>query len=151
MKRRLARELAIQSLYYISMNQVAHEESISMVLEEAMTERETPASREDLAEITPYVTSLVEGSVKHLTEIDGILAGYLQGWKVERLSKVDLQILRLAVYEMIFRDEVPPRVVINEAIELAKWFGTEDSGKFVNGVLGKMFKELDEVKARRHL
>jgi N utilization substance protein B len=131
------------------MNEVALGESINMVLEEAATERETPVSREDLAEIAPFVNSLVEGAVRHKTEIDSLLERYLKGWKVERLSKVDLQILRLAVYEMVFRDEVPPKVVINEAIELAKWFGTEDSGKFVNGVLGKMFKELDEVKANR--
>jgi len=148
MKRRLARELAIQCLYNMAMNEVAPQESIAMVLEEASSERETPVSPGDLAEIKPYVNQLVEGTHARLQEIDRMLEGYLKGWKVERLSKVDLQILRLAVYEMIYQEDVPPKVAINEAIELAKWFGTEESGKFVNGVLGKMFKELNELKAR---
>lgn len=148
MKRRLARELAIQSLYNISMNQVAPEESISLVLEEAGSERDEPVSQADLQEIAPYVKTLVEGTTGLIAKIDPMLEEYLKGWKVDRLSKVDLQILRLAVYEMVFQQEVPPKVVINEAIELAKWFGTEESGKFVNGVLGKMFKELAEIRAR---
>lgn len=154
MKRRLARELAIQSLYYISMNEVAVEQSIRMVIEEAREEREdrvdgeAPVSGDDLARIKPFVQTLVEGTTRHTEEIDRLLSGYLQGWKVERLSRVDLQILRMAVFEMVFHDEAPPRVVINEAIELAKWFGTEESGKFVNGVLGKMLTELDQIKAR---
>lgn len=148
MKRRLARELAIQSLYHISMNQVTSDESISMVLEEAGSEREEPVSQADLQEIAPYVKTLVEGTSGLIEKIDPLLEEYLKGWKVDRLSKVDLQILRLAVYEMVFQQEVPPKVVINEAIELAKWFGTEESGKFVNGVLGKMFKELAEIRAR---
>jgi len=148
MKRRLARELAIQCLYNMAMNEVTPQESIDMVLEEASTERETPVPPGDLAEIKPYVTELVVGTHARLQEIDRSLEGYLKGWKVERLSRVDLQILRLAVYEMLYQEDVPPKVAINEAIELAKWFGTEDSGKFVNGVLGKMFKELDELKTR---
>src|SRR5690606_34824565 len=116
------------------------------VLEEASTERETPVSQDDLRAIEPFLHSLVTGTVNKLEEIDPLLERYLKGWKVDRLSKVDLQILRLAVYEMIHEDEVPPKVVINEAIELAKWFGTEESGKFVNGVLGKMIKERDELR-----
>jgi N utilization substance protein B len=64
---------------------------------------------------------------------------------------VDKEVLRLAAYEMIFRDDVPPKVVVNEAIELSKHFGTEESGKFVNGVLGKMIKELDQIKLKHHL
>ncbi len=150
MKRRLARELAIQCLYHIAMNQVAPAESISMVLEEASTEREQPVPKEELEEITPYLGTLVEGTIGRLDEIDSLLQRYLKGWKMDRLSRVDLQILRLAVYEMIFHGEVPPKVAINEAIELAKWYGTEESGKFVNGVLGKMFNELDEIKAHLH-
>lgn len=148
MKRRLARELAIQSLYYMAMNEATPEEALSMVMEEAMHERETEITEEILTSIRPYVSDIVEGTMRHKESIDRILEGYLKRWKVERLSKVDLQILRLAVFEMVIREEVPPKVVINEAIELAKWFGTEESGKFINGVLGKMFKELDEIKAK---
>ncbi|MOA60631.1 hypothetical protein D3C78_1855570 [compost metagenome] len=64
------------------------------------------------------------------------------------MSKVDRQVLRLAVYEMIFRDDVPGKVAVNEAIELAKHFGTIESGKFVNGVLGKMIQDVDQLKAK---
>lgn len=67
---------------------------------------------------------------------------------MDRLSRVDHQILRLAIYEMVFRDDVPPKAAINEAIDLAKHFGLDDSGKFVNGVLGQMIKELDIVKEK---
>jgi N utilization substance protein B len=93
-----------------------------------------------------YVRSLVEGTAEHRELIDRLLPNYLKGWKLERLSRVDRQILRLAVYELLIVQEVPPRVVVNEAIELAKHFGTEESGKFVNGVLGKMIQELDKLK-----
>jgi len=68
----------------------------------------------------------------------------LTGWQVDRLSRVDRQVLRLAVYEMLYRQDVPPKVVINEAIELAKHFGRDENGKFVNGVLGRMMKEREE-------
>ena len=80
--------------------------------------------------------------------IDEVISGYLKGWRMERLSRVDRQILRLAIYEMTCRDDVPPKAVINEAIEIAKRFGTEESGRFVNGVLGRMIGELDQVRER---
>lgn len=80
--------------------------------------------------------------------IDELLAHYLKGWQVSRLSRVDRQILRLAVYELTQAEDVPGKVAVNEAIELSKHFGTEDSGKFVNGVLGRMIQELDRVKEK---
>ena len=67
---------------------------------------------------------------------------------MDRLSRVDREVLRLGVYEMLYRDDVPPKVVVNEAIDLAKHYGTEESGKFVNGVLGKMIKEIDDLKGQ---
>lgn len=66
---------------------------------------------------------------------------------MDRLSKVDREVLRMAAYEMLYRQDTPPKVVVNEAIELAKHFGTDESGKFVNGVLGKLIKEMDSLKA----
>ncbi|MMZ68629.1 hypothetical protein D1872_313360 [compost metagenome] len=77
------------------------------------------------------------------------MAEYLKGWQVSRLSRVDRQILRLAAYEMVFMDDVPAKVAVNEAIELSKHFGTEESGKFVNGVLGRIIQELEQLKSRR--
>ena len=79
-----------------------------------------------------------EGILEHLDEIDGEVNEYSQGWKTSRMSRVDLTALRLAVYEMKFDEDIPTGVAINEAVELAKRFGGEDSGSFVNGILGKI-------------
>lgn len=148
MKRRLAREIALQSLYQIEMNEVSPEAAIETVLEEARSdnEAELAVGEGDVAR-TPYLTDLVEGTTRNKERIDETLSVYLTGWKVDRLSKVDRQILRLAAYELLFGTEVPPKVVVNEAIELAKRFGSDESGKFVNGVLGKLIKELDTIKS----
>ncbi|AEI41237.1 transcription antitermination factor NusB [Paenibacillus mucilaginosus] len=146
MRRRLARELAVQSLYQLEMNEVTSVDAIAHVVEEAQTEDEGQLTRERDQIATPAVQELVEGTVAHKRQIDGLLSDYLKGWQMDRLSRVDRQILRLAAYEMVFRDDVPPKVVVNEAIEMAKHFGTDESGKFVNGVLGKMIKDLDTLR-----
>ncbi|RKN84695.1 transcription antitermination factor NusB [Paenibacillus ginsengarvi] len=147
MKRRLAREIALQSLYQIDMNEVAPETAIETVLEEARSDNEADleVGSGQLAG-SLYLTDLVTGTIRYKDRIDETLSVYLTGWKVDRLSRVDRQILRLAAYEMLFGTEVPPKVVVNEAIELAKRFGSDESGKFVNGVLGKLIKELDRIK-----
>jgi len=145
MRRRLARELALQSLYHIEMNEVSPLEAVQVAVNEAENDNEAEL-QVDRIEVEP-VLELVQGTRSRVADIDKLLQSYLTGWRIERLSKVDQQILRLAVYEMVYRDDVPARVAINEAIELAKRFGGEESGKFVNGVLGKMIRELDELKA----
>lgn len=148
MRRRLARELALQSLYQMRMNEVGSEQAIAMVIDEAEQDNEAELKvGEDRIE-PQYVRELVEGTESHRERIDSLLNDYLKGWKIDRLSKVDREVLRLGVYEMVYRDDVPPKVVVNEAIELAKQFGTEESGRFVNGVLGKMILELDGIKGR---
>ena len=86
--------------------------------------------------------------LEHLDEIDQILNEYSRGWKTTRMNRVDLTALRLAVYEMKMDEEVPVGVAINEAVELAKLFGGEDSGSFVNGILGKIASE-EHKKPRR--
>jgi transcription antitermination protein NusB len=148
MRRRLAREIALQSLYHMQMNEVSANAAIAMAIHEAENDNESEFNIEE-EKITPqYIEELVEGTLLHKLLIDELLAVYLKGWQMDRLSKVDKEVLRLAAYEMIFRDDVPPKVVVNEAIELSKHFGTEESGKFVNGVLGKMIKELEDIKAK---
>lgn len=147
MKRRLAREIALQSLYQIDMNEVAPETAIETVLEEARSDNEADLEvGSGQLSGSLYLTDLVTGTIRYKDRIDETLSVYLTGWKVDRLSRVDRQILRLAAYEMLFGTEVPPKVVVNEAIELAKRFGSDESGKFVNGVLGKLIKELDRIK-----
>lgn len=141
MKRRLAREIVVQSLYQIEMNGVTGDEAINIVMDEARQENEIGAEVKELADIDAFTRKLVDGVLEKKAEIDQKLVVYLTGWQVERLSRVDRQILRLAAYELMYCADVPPKVVINEAIELAKHFGLEENGKFVNGVLGRMLRE----------
>lgn len=148
MKRRVLREIAVQCLYQMEMNEVDSSEAVSMVLSEAAEENETERVIGDEAKVKETVLQLVNGSWAAKEDIDTVLTHYLKGWQVSRLSRVDRQILRLAAYELAFRDDVPGKVAVNEAIELAKHFGTDESGKFVNGVLGRMLQEVDEVKAK---
>ncbi|MEB3101439.1 transcription antitermination factor NusB [Ferviditalea candida] len=154
MRRRQAREMAVQSLYQMEMNNASAAEAVSVSLEEARLGDEYNLSDVSNAELgstaaaEEYIMELVAGASAHREAIDGLLKGFLTGWQVDRLSRVDRQILRLAVYEMVYRDDVPPKVVINEAIEIAKRFGTKESGKFVNGVLGRLIKDLDQIKSK---
>lgn len=147
MNRRLAREIAVQGLYQIEMNDVTAADAVAMIAEEAANEdSELEAKRDGLAQVAQRALELVEGVDGKRADLDGMLQHYLTGWQVDRLSRVDRQILRLAAYELVYRDDVPPKAAINEAIELAKHFGTDESGKFVNGVLGRLLGELDTVK-----
>ncbi|CAM4231302.1 transcription antitermination factor NusB [Paenibacillus tarimensis] len=149
MKRRLAREIAVQSLYQMEMNEVSAEEAVAMIVEEAGQEdSEVEAGGSGLQALSRFAYEMVAGVKDHLAEIDDMLQQYLTGWQVDRLSRVDRQILRLAYYELVYREDVPPKAAVNEAIELAKHFGTDESGKFVNGVLGRLLKAVEELKAK---
>ncbi len=93
-----------------------------------------------------FVERLVKGVMNNRTAIDEMISRFSNNWKVSRMSQVDRNILRLAVYEMNFEeDNVPIRTTLNEAIEMAKRYGTEDSGKFVNGILDRIARELQKV------
>lgn len=147
MKRRVAREIAIQSLYQMQMNEVSAHDAIVAAVTEAEHDNEAEMSVEGDISVS-FIQELVEGTAQRLIPIDEMLVDYLKGWKMDRLSRIDREVLRLAVYEMIYRDDVPPKVVVNEAIDLAKHFGTDESGKFVNGVLGKMIHEVEPLKTK---
>ena len=86
--------------------------------------------------VNDYTITLVEGVTTHRARIDAILADYAEGWTVDRMPDVDRAVLRLGVYELLWRDDVPEAVAIDEAVELAKELSTDDSPRFVNGVLG---------------
>lgn len=90
------------------------------------------------AKDTEYIQSKYEDVLSHITEIDAMVNEVAQGWKTSRMGKVDLTLLRLAVYEMRYEEDVPTGVAINEAVELAKRYGTDDSASFVNGILAKL-------------
>ncbi|MCK5416640.1 transcription antitermination factor NusB [Candidatus Parcubacteria bacterium] len=89
-----------------------------------------------------FVCNLIQGVIDNLEEIDSYIIKYATEWPLEQITIVDRNILRIGVYEMIFNDDIPEKVAINEAIEIAKTFGSEASGKFVNGVLGAIYKDL---------
>ena len=97
-------------------------------------------------EETDFIHQLVDGTLKHIKEIDKIIEKAAPQWPLSQVAVVDRNVLRIGLYELLFgkRDEVPPKVAINEAIELAKSFGGETSGKFVNGVLGTVYREIGE-------
>jgi len=92
-----------------------------------------------------FVWELVNGVVSNMESIDNIIEKAAPEWPIEQITIVDRNVLRIGLYELLYsnKDEVPPKVAINEAIELAKTFGGESSGKFINGVLGTVFKQLD--------
>ncbi len=93
--------------------------------------------------VREFAQPLIDGMNAHLSEIDDRIRRYAQNYEVRRISAVDRNVLRLAIYEILFRDDIPPIVSINEAIELAKKFGGAESGRFVNGILDRV---KDEVK-----
>ena len=96
-----------------------------------------------------YMLAKYRSVREHLEEIDGILNETSKGWKTKRMSRVDLNALRLAVYELKYDEEVPVGVAINEAVELAKRFGGDTSGSFVNGILGKIARETESETAEK--
>ena len=130
MDRRSARENAFFLLFQMDFSEAAE---FGQVKELFFKEKEEPLKEKDRL----FILSKAEGVHEHMEEIDAILAGAAKGWDVERMNKVDLAILRLAVYEMKF-DEVPVAVAINEAVELAKKFSSDEAPAFINGVLGKV-------------
>ncbi len=88
-----------------------------------------------------YVTTLLHTAVDNLSEIDAAIEKHAKGWKISRLPKVTLAILRVAICEMLYFDDIPDSISINEAVELAKIYNDEKNGKFVNGILSSVFKE----------
>lgn len=130
MNRRTAREKGVQALYQMDMSGAAPSEAIENVLEEDTSD-------------SSYLEAIVYGVEEHLDEIDAVIKANLEKWSFDRLAKVDRNILRLAVYEMTYSDDVPAKVAVNEAIELAKHFSDERAGKFINGVLSKVNQSME--------
>ena len=129
MDRSLAREIAMKMLYAASLG---GEESMSEVLEQS--EQADTLSDSDKT----FLENLTYGVRARQQELDEIVAQYAQGWALNRLAKVDLTILRMAVYEMLYMPEIPVGATFNEAVELAKRFGEEKSPGFINGILGSV-------------
>ncbi len=134
MKRRLARIKTVQVLFQVDMSGTDKEEAINNVLEDNEMKDE-------------FLETLVSGTLENLESIDQMFKSHLTNWKLERLGNVDRAVIRMALYEMMYLDEIPLNVSINEAIDVAKSFGGEESGKFVNGVLSKV---AETIKAKQN-
>jgi N utilization substance protein B len=134
MSRKTARETAMSLVYQMDIQQEPSDEIIDSFLENNETELN--------AEDEKYIRECVNGVQNDKGIIDGMIEKYSKGWNISRIAKVELAIMRLALYEMIERDDVPRVVAINEAIELAKKFGGENSSGFVNGILGNVINEI---------
>jgi len=92
-----------------------------------------------------FVKNVIAGTMERLPEIDAYITKYATEWPLDQITIVDRNILRIGVYELIYNDDIPAKVAINEAIEIAKTFGSDASGKFVNGVLGAIFKDIEKT------
>ena len=129
-RRSRAREAALKILYQLDITRDSAEEGLKIFF------RHHHIS----ADAKPFISSLVQGTAGHMTRIDELLTQHATNWALNRMAIVDRNILRLGVYELLFSEETPPKVVIDEAVELAKRLGSPDSGKFVNGVLDSIHK-----------
>jgi len=136
--RHLSRSIAMQSLYEWDFS--GEKSDLEKIIERNI--EEFGPGLEDKS----FTWQLVTGVVANLKEIDEIIAKAAPQWPLEQISIVDRNVLRIGIYELLYGDKaaVPPKVAINEAIELAKSFGGENSGKFINGVLGTVYKEIEK-------
>lgn len=104
------------------------------------SQQDTEHSDEPSRESVGYAFELVRGVESHRDEVDGLITTYAQKWELERMPIIDLTLLRMAIFELIWRNDIPAPVTINEAVELAKDLSTESSGRFINGILGRLSK-----------
>lgn len=137
MSRKTAREVAMK-LAFASL--LGGEDTYDAVLDKSGIE-ESPA-QDDIV----FSKAILDGILAHCDEIDALIHELAIGWKLERMPRVDLSILRVAIYEMMYREDIPLSVSINEAVELAKQFGGDHSSAYINGMLGTLAKRLNEEK-----
>jgi N utilization substance protein B len=156
-KRREARERAVQFLFQHDLNPP---EDLSAALEHFWESQraaaiagekgfatwgqpvELPPPTPEEAAIREFADPLIRGTIEFRDEADGVIRKHAKNWELHRMAAVDRNVLRLAIYEMLHRNDIPPVVSINEAVDIAKKFSLEDSGKFVNGILDKVKGEL---------
>ncbi|AIY84646.1 transcription antitermination factor NusB [Clostridium baratii] len=132
MSRKLSREKAMELIFSTMLTKESHEETIETFVDNY----EGNINEVDLE----YIKEVLKGVEENKEDIDTLIKNNLQKWKIERISKVNLAILRLAVYEMNYLNDVPEKVAINEALEITKRYSDEKSVSFINGVLDKIFK-----------
>lgn len=132
MRRRLGRELVLKVLYQRDLVRANPDRALGYLCND-----------EDVPEeVRAFAAELLEGVIEHQDELDVKIGGYAHDWRLERIAPVDRNIMRLAMYELLYRQDIPVSVSINEAVELAKAYGEEDSSRFVNGILGHLARHL---------
>ena len=139
--RRKAREIALQVLYGLNFVNVDVQEALDLFWGNFVA----PKSAKEFAAF------LVQGICEHKEELDKLIAGCSDNWSLGRMSRVDINILRLAVFEFLYCDDIPPKVTLNEAVDLGKTFGSENSGSFINGILDALNLQLNSKNATKHL
>jgi transcription antitermination protein NusB len=155
--RREARERAVQFLFQHDLNQPEDldealrtfwdSQRAAALAEEKGVARwgeavPVPPISEEEAAVQSFAEPLIRGTLEHVADVDAQIIKYARNWDLHRMAVVDRNVLRLAIYEMLYREDIPPVVSINEAVDIAKRFSTEDSGKFVNGILDKVKGDL---------
>lgn len=130
MNRHTARETALQMLFQMDIGNNTYEVALNTLEEAAFSKK-----------LALFTESLVKGVTEHLTELDALIHKHSHNWQLDRLSGVDRAILRLAAYELVYTTETPANAVINEAIELAKYFSSDEAPAFVNGILDSIWGE----------
>ena len=132
--RRQARELAMQALFYMDIRKDASEEML-----EYFCGCFCPSKKS-----RPFFIKLVNGVLGAKDQIDALVERFSQNWKINRMSCVDRNVMRIAVYEMIYCDDIPPKVSINESVDIGKKFGTQESGAFINGIMDSIRGTLEK-------
>ena len=135
-KRRKSREFALQVLYQWEITGQEAARGLAQFREHLV-----PEGNGD-----QFTECLVRGVLDHRQEIDGIIEGHSENWRLKRMPLVDRNILRIATFELLYCEEIPPKVTLNEAIELAKRFGSEESGSFINGILDRIMSKVSKTK-----
>lgn len=139
--RHLGRIVALQTLYEFEFR--THSEDTTVSVDEVLSRN--LERYESTIQDKKFVEELVKGAIDHTSELDERLQPIAPDWPLDQIARIDRTILRIGLYELLyFRDKVPPKVAINEAVELAKAFGSDSSSKFINGVLGTAYRTLVE-------
>jgi len=131
-QRRKAREVALQVLYELDVQMIGLGEAIELFW----------ANFEASEEARKFSSLLIEGAWNNREQIDSLISDSSENWTIARMSRVDKSILRMAVYELLFCRDIPPKVTLNEAIDLGKVYGSENSGAFINGILDALYGKL---------
>ena len=131
--RRQSRELAMQALFYMDMRKDASVELLEYFCSCFCTSKKS----------RPFLIKLVNGVIDKKAQIDDLVEQFSQNWKISRMSCVDRNVMRIAVYEMLYCDDIPPKVSINEAVDIGKKFGTQESGAFINGIMDSIREALE--------